>query len=265
MITLIASLIAGTAIAFLLPVFYKAKAIFLPLNPKSYDPKIMFSPTLTFDYFADGREVERLISVANSKKVLDMIVRKYDLGKVFKVDETDSTAYNRAIKDEYEDRIKIQRNENELIELTVLDQDKVRAANIANSIITILDSLNRLTFLDNNKKFLEHYKDVVQHQSMNLDTISKALARPESEILVSQAISNFQQLKETEASLAILNDKFSTLYVIESAYPPLKKEKPIRWLVVVLIVGGSLAACILYLAGVDIYKKEIQGILKNAK
>ncbi len=41
-ITILAA-IAGIALAFLLPVYYKSTCIFYPFSPKAYDPRYMFS------------------------------------------------------------------------------------------------------------------------------------------------------------------------------------------------------------------------------
>ena len=76
-----------------------------------------------------------------------------------------------------------------------------------------------------------------------------------------EMIRTYSDLKEAETRLSILEQDFKTLYIIEKAAPIIKKAKPIRWLVVLITVFGTLFVYVIGTVLIEQYQKNIKSEL----
>jgi len=88
--------------------------------------------------FGEEEKTEQLQQILNSDRIRNEVIKKFNLMKHYEID-TSSDTKNSELIDKYEANIKFKRNEFMAIEIVVLDEDKIKAAEIANGIAEILD------------------------------------------------------------------------------------------------------------------------------
>jgi hypothetical protein len=96
--------------------------------------------TKDFLEFGEEEDSERLLQVINSDYIRLAIIAKYDLWKVYDINPQDKEAYAKIGK-EFNDNITSKMTKYNSIEISVLDVDPIRAANMANDIASLTDSL----------------------------------------------------------------------------------------------------------------------------
>jgi capsular polysaccharide biosynthesis protein len=126
------------------------------ITPKFKSTVIMFptsgnsiSKALLSDYpgakqdileFGEDAQTEQMLQILNSSKIRDRVVNKFDLMKHYGIDPG-SEYKNTYLQREFERNITYKRTEFMAVKITVLDKDPQMAADIANSIADLLDSV----------------------------------------------------------------------------------------------------------------------------
>ncbi len=94
--------------------------------------------------FGEEEQAEQLIQILNSDEIRSRVVQKYDLMNHYKIDTTDQYKQTKLFK-EYESNITYKRTEFQSVRIDVLDSDRFLAADIANDIAALVDSVkNRM-------------------------------------------------------------------------------------------------------------------------
>jgi uncharacterized protein involved in exopolysaccharide biosynthesis len=94
--------------------------------------------------FGEEEQAEQLLQILNSDEIRIRVVAKYDLMNHYQIDTAAQYKYTELFK-EYESNIKFKRTEFQSVRVDVLDTDPIMAANIANDIAALVDSVkNRM-------------------------------------------------------------------------------------------------------------------------
>jgi uncharacterized protein involved in exopolysaccharide biosynthesis len=94
--------------------------------------------------FGLEEDADQLIQILNSDEIRNRIIQKYDLMKHYDIDPEESFARTKLQK-RYESNISYTRTEYMSVRIDVMDEDPIIAANIANDISNLLDSVkNRM-------------------------------------------------------------------------------------------------------------------------
>jgi hypothetical protein len=257
------SAIAGIALAFLLPVYYKSTCIFYPYSPKAYDPRYMFS-NVDVDLFGTGDDADRVITIGNSSLIANYIIDKYNLIDRYEIDRKDPFVYIKATN-AFKSNFTISEDDRSAITVTIFDKNADTAAIIANDIVTQIDFYNRKPLIESNTKQLNKFKSDLQLKYATLDSLVKKRAentkkpeQSERDMVSMEMITTYSDMKEAETRLSILEQDFKTLYIIEKAAAVIKKAKPVRWLVVSCTVFGTLFFYLIWLVLFDQYNTSIK-------
>jgi uncharacterized protein involved in exopolysaccharide biosynthesis len=90
--------------------------------------------------FGEDEETEQMLQILNSNRIRDRIIQKYNLIEHYKIDPRSRYQYTK-LYNEYEDNITFRRTEYMAVKINVLDKDPQMAADIANDIADLLDSV----------------------------------------------------------------------------------------------------------------------------
>lgn len=90
--------------------------------------------------FGEEEQAEQMLQILNSNMIMERIVEKYDLMNHYEIDPGSRYKYTRLYK-EYENNIKFRRTEYMAVKISVLDTDPQMAADIANDIAALVDSV----------------------------------------------------------------------------------------------------------------------------
>lgn len=147
---------------------YKAIASFVPPE---------FSSIQSIDYSANDHsriemgsieDVDRCVEILNSGAAIDYVGKEYNLPYHYEiVDEKQNNVHLSDYPHIFQDKIETKFTENTTVSITVYDEDPKMAANIANSLLTYVDSIieklsNRTIGLQKSKeKYLSLEKDIL--------------------------------------------------------------------------------------------------------
>jgi uncharacterized protein involved in exopolysaccharide biosynthesis len=139
------------SIIFSSPVFippkYESTVIMFPTSTASVSKSLLSqNPQGKQDLlqFGEEEQAEQLLQILNSDEIRSRVVAKYDLMNHYEIDTAAQYKYTELFK-EYESNIKFKRTEFQSVRVDVLDTDPIMAANIANDIAALVDSVkNRM-------------------------------------------------------------------------------------------------------------------------
>lgn len=89
--------------------------------------------------FGEDDQAEQLLQILNSNKIRDKVISKFNLMKHYGIDSTSSNKYSTLFK-KYENNISFRRTEFMAVQISVYDEDPQLAADIANTIASLLDT-----------------------------------------------------------------------------------------------------------------------------
>lgn len=137
-----AAFVVSIVISLLMTPYYMSRAIVFPTKSNSVD----FNPNSrnSMTEFGDEADAERLLQVLISPEIRDSLTIKYDLYAHYEIDSNQSHAKHEFQKI-YEGNIKFDRTRYNSINIDVYDTDPVIAADIANDIVRLVDTvMNRM-------------------------------------------------------------------------------------------------------------------------
>ncbi|MCS6824523.1 MAG: hypothetical protein NZ529_09520 [Cytophagaceae bacterium] len=258
---LVISLSGSVITAFLLPVYYKSVSTFYPYSPKAYDPRYFFASSGNIELFGTGDDADRVVSIGNSSELANYIIEKYNLIDRYDIDRNNPYYYINVTK-KFRKNYSIKEDMRSAIIVTVYDQNPDTAALIANDIVNYIDSLNRKPVIEANRDLLIKYKKDLELRYRTMDSIVKKSSKNSpggqnglNQIMSTDIMRTYNNLKEVETRMAVLNENFKTLYVIDRAAPVIKKAKPVRWLIVTLSTSGALLLTFICIVLIDQYNQ----------
>lgn len=136
-------LIAGIAsiiISFLLPVLYESNAIVFPAATSTVSFSEQRNAKASSMDFGEEEHAEQLIQILKSSRVRNRVINKFDLPKVYEIERDDENFYHKLGK-AYENHISFERTRYGSIDISVLDKDPKLAAEIANKIVQLIDTV----------------------------------------------------------------------------------------------------------------------------
>lgn len=122
---------------------YKSQVIMFPTSTNAISKALLadnFGNKNDILEFGEEEQSEQLLQVLNSYEIRDRVIKKYNLMQHYNIDST-SKYKNTLLFEEYEENIKFRRTEFMAVEITVLDKDPQMAADMANDIAALLDTV----------------------------------------------------------------------------------------------------------------------------
>jgi len=141
----LAAAVLSSIVALLLPEYYKSTAVLIPYHSKRIDLTTLFLDNPDYDIFGSKRDLDRVLSVANSDVVAMHVIHKFNLYEHYKIDSTQTRYHRTEVLKEFMDNLKIVKTEKDAIEISLLDTDKKLAAEVVNEMVRKIDEINRLS------------------------------------------------------------------------------------------------------------------------
>ncbi|MBP9547539.1 MAG: hypothetical protein KBE86_00190, partial [Chitinophagales bacterium] len=251
--TIIAALGSAAFSWFFMPNYYKSSVNFYPANPVMTDRQVLYSNSLgeiEIDYFGGSSDVDRILTLANGTPTIDYIINKYHLMEHYGYDSTNTMSRYKT-KKKFLKNYKAVETEFGAIEITVWDSDKNLASDMANHIALTVDNHNRDMLLRDKFIVIETFKDIISDKQNALDQLTDSLEimlsssantekMKQMEFNVDAAMKNLaENRKLMEQYVTSTSSKFSTIHITEEAYPAIRKDKPVRSLIVVACTVGA--------------------------
>lgn len=153
------------------------------------------------------------------------------------------------------------------IEISVWDKDKDLAAEMANHIALTIDNHNREMLLRDKYIIIETFDEIIKGMESSLDTLTDSLdlmlstnANPEKinqmKFSIDATMKNIAENKKLmEQYVTSTSTKFSTIHITEEAYPAIRKDRPIRSLIVIASTAGAFLFMLILAVISENYKK----------
>lgn len=152
------------AVIFSTPAFippkYKSEAIVYPINLEPY---------------SNESRTELLLQVAMSSSIRDSIIEKFDLADVYELNP-ESQGFKHNLHNEFNDHVIVSRTNYESVRIEVLDEDPLRAKEIADELISQINFKGQAL---SRKEAIEHLKvarNQMDYQQLVLDSINTLLS-----------------------------------------------------------------------------------------
>lgn len=226
-VTMLASIIFSSS--YFIKPKYKSTLIMYPVSTSSISKALLSNAYgLKQDVLEFGAEeqAEQMLQILNSNLIRDRIIQKYDLMTHYGIKPDARYKLTRLYK-EYENNITFRRTENMAIKVTVLDTDPQTAADIANDIAALFDSVKTAMQKDRALKAFRIVEAEYQRKQADIRQMEDSLVKlrelgvfdyeSQTEMINQQlaieiAKGNTRGIKALEEKLAILA-KYGGAYV----------------------------------------------------
>ncbi|MCE3295343.1 MAG: lipopolysaccharide biosynthesis protein [Crocinitomicaceae bacterium] len=175
-ITLSAAIIT-TAYTFLMTPLFLSTAIVFPAATST----VSFSgmPKASSMDFGEEEQAEQLVQILSSSRIRDLLVRRYNLMEHYNIGKNDANK-NYKLNQAYSEHIHFERTKYGSIQIDVLDRDRFLAAEIANKIVDLIDTVKNqmvkertLPAFGINKRKLQLLRVSLKEINNKLDSLSK--------------------------------------------------------------------------------------------
>ena len=170
------------------------------------------------------------VGILESRSVADALIERFDLAKVYNI-KKGITKVRRILNK----RTSIKVTEEGIVNITVEDRDRERAANLANAYVEELDRQNKRLFVGqvaSKKVFLENRLKEIEKELSGIDNLLSRDAKIK-EMLFELLTKEFEIAKIEEAK------SMPTIQVLDKAVVPENKCKPARTKIV--LISGILS------------------------
>jgi len=256
------SLIVSTIVAFLLPVYYKSVVIFYPFDPRSYDPRFALVKSPGFGIYAGEQEVERILAVGESRELAFYMIEKFNLYQRYNIKKSEAKAEKRVF-DEFMGQVTIKKTPLAGgLEVIVFDRDAKIAADMANEIIKFIDKKNREPISIINNQILRGYLKSQEEKVKDIQKLIENLKPNQNytafntDFLANEYIYNYTKLSDVQQELKVLDEKIETLYILEPAKPALDKAKPVKALVILIGIVGTMIIIFIIISIAESFSKR---------
>jgi uncharacterized protein involved in exopolysaccharide biosynthesis len=122
---------------------FKSTVIMFPASNSSISKSLLDEQAVKgqdITAFGEDDQAEQMLQILNSNRIRDRVVKKFDLMQHYGIDSTSEIKYSKLFK-EYDNNITFRRTEFMAVQISVYDKEPQMAADIANTIASLLDSV----------------------------------------------------------------------------------------------------------------------------
>ena len=217
---LIATLVAavGSAIIVLvIPVYYQATTIFYAASPDLASPEAIFGEASeAMEYYGEDEDVDRVLTIAESSELAEYLIQRFNLYEHYEIDTTDWKAPYK-VQEKLSKLYEVKKTKYDAVQLSVEDQDKVLAAEMANAARERIDSVGQKLVKESQAKLLRTYEANIASKEDQLRVLIDSLQRvrkqygvynteSQSEVLATLLAEAESQLTNTRARLNVLKE-----------------------------------------------------------
>jgi len=172
--TTVAAAVLSLGVSFMIKPKYKSTAV---IYPASYsDNKPWFDLKDNKAWFGQLYEIDQYMQIITSEEVRDKIIKKYNLGEHYGIPASHKY-YRTRVNGMYESNISFVRTRYQSIQVRVLDEDPQWAANIANDIVMLSDSIMNKIYKQKNENdariYEIQYKTYMEFMNAIADSMSR--------------------------------------------------------------------------------------------
>lgn len=167
--------LGSVIISLFLPNYYKATTVFYPASPELANPELIFGYTgQVTNYYGGDRDLDRLAEIANSREVMDYLIARFGLYEHYEIDSTARFAKHK-VRKRFRKLYSALKNKNDAIELSVEDQDKELAAEIANAAREKINEIAVLMLKRSQERLLASFENNIYRKRQELEILADSI------------------------------------------------------------------------------------------
>ena len=255
-IVFVAAAVVSLVVSLLIKPLYKSSAVIFPTNSNRISKAIMdYHYSLDFMDYGIERDCEYAIQILTSKRMERAVCERFNLMEHYGIPATGSHPLAKLEK-QYKSNITVKRTDFLGVEIGVLDQDPQWAADIANYMAAMYDTLCHEIHADRAASAADVMNGVVTAMEQEIDSLdkSKAASGKWKEILIADKCEQLADLQTRAMQTNVDRSlEVSYKYLVDSATPADKKAYPKRLLIV---LGGTLGAVVVCIFGLLVFAKK---------
>lgn len=220
---LLAGLVMGIVIAFLLPPVYTARTTFIPPANNTGSTSMLMSQlgalTGVGNSFGAMKDPGAIyVGILSSRTVADEIIAEFNLRHVYKLDKLSQAEKALA------GHVKVMENKDNMIEVTVGDHDPKRAADMANAMVhALIQQNNRLAVTEASQRRAFFEQQLIKEKDALADAEVELTKTEEKTGMIHptwQAQMQIQSIAQTRAQIASREIQLAALEKSETAENP---------------------------------------------
>jgi uncharacterized protein involved in exopolysaccharide biosynthesis len=276
--------IASIVISFMITPMFQSSVIMFSTSNASVSKDLLsqsYSGRPDVHGFGEEEQAEQLLQILNSEPIRGRIIQKYNLMEHYEIEPGDKYPLTQ-LYEQYQSNINFRLTEYMSVEISVMDKDPEYAANIANDISNLVDTVfnnmkkerTREAFRLVEREYLESaanlntLRDSMDQLSAQVSANLKTSGDPANNLI--KAIAENGALYITMVNLvrfetAVVSDmsrkysearleaeqKLPHKFVVEQAYPSEKKAYPKKSIIVMVSTFASLLFALIVLIVID--------------
>jgi uncharacterized protein involved in exopolysaccharide biosynthesis len=135
-----AAAVLSVVVSFLMTPIYRSTAIVFPAATSTVSFSEQRNAKAAAMDFGEEEQAEQLVQILQSSRIRDRIVEQFDLMKHYEIDANDPNKHYKLVK-AYNDNFFFVRTRFGSIQIDVLDKEPQRAADMANKIVELIDTV----------------------------------------------------------------------------------------------------------------------------
>jgi len=171
--------IISIVVSLLMPVLYQSEAIVFPAATSTVSFNPLSNAKASSMDFGEEENAEQLIQILQSSPLRNRIIKEFDLAKVYDIDPNDKS-YHYKLGKEYKSHIHFERTRFGSINISVLDKSPELAADIANKIVQLIDTVKNdlikertIPALEINRRKLKQLQEAQERLNSEMDSLSQ--------------------------------------------------------------------------------------------
>ena len=257
LIVFVLGIIASCIAAWCIKPLYKSSAVIFPTNSNRLSKAIMdYHYSLDFMDYGIERDCEYAIQILSSKRMEQAVCDHFNLMEHYGI-PTDDEHKLFKLDEQYRSNVTVRRTEFLGVEIGVLDQDPQWAADIANYIASMYDTLCHEIHHDRALSAAEVMDGVCASMEREIDSLSQLPKTDWRAKLIADKCEQLADLQTRATQTRVdKNLEVSYKYSVDEATPADKKAYPKRLLI---ILGGSFGAVVVAIFALLVFcpnKKE---------
>jgi uncharacterized protein involved in exopolysaccharide biosynthesis len=271
----VAAAAISVLVALAIPNYYKSTALFYPYNLATQDRAVIFSTASSdrvLNYFGDKYDVNRLLSIVRSPKLMNEVINVYELWDNYGLDTTSARWRDKAQR-EFRSNFKAVKNELDNIEVSIWDRSEGQAFEMVRYIMKRSGELYGGLIRDRNKNLLERMDEQLALTLPELQKLTDSLATFRDttsayyRVLSSQhrtAMHNVNEMRTIRDQLYVTTQHaLESIHVISEPEVAERKDRPTRWIIVTATTFAAFFFALLAPVIIEKYR-DIRNALRNS-
>ncbi len=168
------TLVGSVVITLLMSNYYKANTLFYAASQDLAKPAAVGPTPFTPNYYGEGEDIDRILTIANSGELLDYLVHRFDLYQHYEIDTTKVKApylVRNALMSHYN----VIQTKYDAIDLSIEDTDPELAAAMANAAREKIEDIGRRLVKSSMERQVTKYESMIGSKEKQILVIDSEL------------------------------------------------------------------------------------------